>query len=105
VLGILVHLLRTIGSDFHALAVTLGLGSFGLAVGFAEFSVGQRLRHRAVEPELVGAGAPWRTVTVAAEPSREYELLGTSASPRANPYARLSLRPPQELVLARGDRG
>jgi len=104
-MGILMHLLRTIGSDFHALAVVLGLGSFGLAAGCAEFSVGQRLRQRAVEPELVGAGAPWQATAAATDPSREYELVGTAASPRSNPYARLSLRPPQELLLARGDRG
>jgi hypothetical protein len=104
VFGFLTQALHAIGGDFHSLSILLGLGSFGFAIGCAEFTVGQNLRQKAVEPDLVGAPAPQRLAPAAAGYSGDYELVGTRTSPRANPYARLSLRPPQELLLNRADR-
>jgi hypothetical protein len=104
VFGFLTQALHVIGGDFHSLSILLGLASFGFAIGCAEFTVGQNLRQRAVEPDLVGAPAPRRLAPAAAGHSGDYELVGTAASPRSNPYGRLSLRPPQELLLNRGDR-
>ena len=104
VFGFLTQALHVIGGDFHSLSILLGLASFGFAIGCAEFSVGQNLRQKAVEPDLVGAPAPRRLAPAAPGRSGEYELIGTAATPRPNPYGRLSLRPPQELLLNRADR-
>jgi len=104
VFGFLTQALHVIGGDFHSLSVLLGLASFGFAIGCAEFTVGQNLRQKVVEPDLAGAPAPRRLAPVAAGHSEEYELVGKAAGPRPNPYSRLSLRPPQELLLNRADR-
>lgn len=102
--GFLTQALHVIGGDFHSLSILLGLASFGFAIGCAEFTVGQNLRQKALEPDLVGAPGPRRLAPAAAEHSGEYELVGTAAGLRSNPYGRLSLRPPQELLLNRADR-